>query len=102
MLVFCTVKQIKPRDENEAVNVARRGGRRIAGNNTASLNLFINDDTDEIFAKVERQQFKELGQPIIDKGRPGKSLYAIKGSVPRNFRMIRIENVRYLGDMEEG
>jgi hypothetical protein len=101
VLVFCTVKQIKPRDENEAVNVARRGGRRIIGSQTASLNLFLNDDTDEIFAKVERQQFKELGQPIVDRGRAGKALYAIKGSVPRNFRMIRVENVRYIGDMDE-
>lgn len=97
-LVFCVIKQIKPRDENEEVLVAKRKGE-IKKGQTAYLNMFLNDDTDEIYAKIDTRLFRELAQPIIDRGSPGKHLYAIKGKVPRNFRMITVENVRYIGEI---
>jgi DNA polymerase III alpha subunit len=102
-LLFCTFAKINPRDENEAVKVARRGGREIVGEPTASLNLQMMDDTDIMFGKISRWNFVNLGQPIVDRGRPGKALYAVKGVVKggSSFRMMMIENVRYIGDMEE-
>lgn len=99
-LVFGVVQQIKPRDENEAVNVAKRGGKVLTGA-TTSLNLTIADDTDRIFGKVDRFKFEKLGKEIVNRGRPGKALYAFKGWVPPNFRMIRIEQVRFLGFIDE-
>jgi hypothetical protein len=99
-MVFGVVQQIKPRDENEAVNVAKRGGKVLTGA-TTSLNLTIADDTDRIFGKVDRFKFEKLGKEIVNRGRPGKALYAFKGWVPPNFRMIRIEQVRFLGFIDE-
>jgi DNA polymerase III alpha subunit len=98
VLVFCVISQIKPKDENEQINVAKRGYKFKSM--TQSLNLRLKDDTDTMFAKVDRFKFEQIGRGIIERGRPGKALYAIKGKVPRDFRMIRVEMVRYLGDME--
>lgn len=99
VLAFVTFKQIKPRDENEAIDVAKRGFE-LKGP-TSFINLTAADDTDQIFAKIGRFQYEKLGVPIIERGRPGKALYAIKGIVPRDFRMIRVEAVRYIGDMDD-
>jgi len=103
VLVFATPKQIKPRDENEAVNVAKRGGKVITGP-TQSLNLTLADDTDVIFGKVDRFDFERMGKEFIDRGKPGKALYAIKGRVPPDFRMLRVTQIRFIGysdDIEE-
>jgi DNA-directed DNA polymerase III PolC len=101
VLVFCTMSKINPRDENEVVIVARRG-YKIKDKLTTSLNLQLTDDTDTIFGKIDRWKFPRLGKPIIDRGRPGKSLYAIKGKVRGggSFRMIMISQVRYIGDID--
>lgn len=99
VMVFCTVENIKPRDENEEARLAKRNGRRMTGP-TAYLNLRLADDTDVIFAKIGRWDYDTLGRPIVDRGRPGKALYAIKGSVPKDFRMIWVKAVRYIGDVE--
>lgn len=104
--VFCTLKKINPRDENEAINVAKRGGQVIVGEPTASLNLQLTDDTDTIFGKVSRWDYDVLAKPIVDRGRTGKCLYAIQGKVKggrsTSFRMIKIERVTYVGDITDG
>jgi DNA polymerase III alpha subunit len=100
VLVFGVAKQIKPKDENEAVNVAKRGYK--LNGPTAALNLWIMDDTDTIYCKINRYDFERLGKEIVDRGKPGKALYAIKGTVPPDFRMIRVSQVRYIGDMDDG
>lgn len=101
-LFFCVLSKINPRDENEVVIVARRG-HRIEGGKTTSLNLQLQDDTDTIFGKITRWQYEKLGRPIVDKGRVGKALYAVKGKMRANagFRMITISNVRYIGDLDK-
>lgn len=99
-LVFVTTAQIKPRDENENVNVAKRGGKVLTGP-TMSLNLTLADDTDRIFGKVDRFNFEKLGREIVDRGRPGKALYAMKGTVPRDFRMLQVKQVRFIGFIDD-
>lgn len=100
VLLFCTPNQIKPRDENEAVNVAKRGGRIITGP-TQSLNLTLADDTDVIFGKVDRFAFEKMGREFIDRGKPGKALYAVKGRVPPDFRMVKVNQIRFIGYADE-
>ncbi len=99
VLVLCTLAQIKPKDENEEINVAKRG-YKVKGPSKA-LNLRLQDDTDIVFAKIDRWRFEQLGQPILERGRAGKALYAVKGTIPPDFRMIRVNAVRYIGDMEQ-
>ncbi len=99
VMVFCVIRDIKPKDDNEEMAVAKRG-YKVKGKSQA-LNLWLADDTDKIFARVDRFDFDIIGQPIVDRGRAGKSLYAIKGQIPPDFRMIRVKQIRYIGDMEQ-
>lgn len=101
-LFFCTLTKINPRDENEVVIVARRG-YEIKDGKTTSLNVQCTDDTDTCFGKITRWQYERLGRPIVDLGRPGKALYAVKGTMRANagFRMVTIKNVRYIGDLDK-
>lgn len=98
VLVFCTPAKINPKDENEDINVKKRG-YAFKGPHL-SLGLHLADDSGSIYAKVGRFDYDKLAKGIIDRGRAGKSLYAIKGTVPRDFRMITIQMVRYIGDMD--
>lgn len=102
VLVFCTFTKINPRDENEAVRVAKRG-YKITDGQTAYLNLMMTDDSGTIFGQVPRWKYNTLGKAIVDRGKPGKCLYAIKGKVRggSSFRMVAIDVVRYLGDIEQ-
>lgn len=99
VLVFVTMAKINPKDENEEINVAKRGGKVLSGPHL-SLGLHLADDTDNIYAKVGRFDYEDIAKPIINRGRSNKALYAIKGTVPRDFRMINIKLVRYIGDID--
>ena len=108
VMLFCTLTKINPRDENEVIMVARRGGKKITDGKTTSLNLQLMDDTDTIFGKVNRFSYPTMGKEIVDRGRTDKALYAVKGKLkghrgnPSNsFRMVMIEGIRYIGDMDD-
>ncbi len=104
--VIGVANRISPRDHNEPVYVAKRGGRKMPPP-TRKLNLFLRDDYDEILCIVDRFNFARLGLPVIERGRPAKgrvdkgSIYAVRGTVPRDFRMISVTSLRYLGDMKD-
>jgi DNA polymerase III alpha subunit len=117
-MIIGVVRRIVPRDENEPVNIGKREARDVARyarwgkkppegtdykvkGETRYLNLFFQDDTDEILVRVDRGDYERLGVEVVERGRAGKSIYAVKGSVPRGFRMIKAVNMKYLGDMEE-
>lgn len=102
VVVFVTLSKINPRDENEAVIVARRG-YEIKDGKTTSLNLQLTDDTDTIFGKINRFDYERIGRAIVDRGRPNKCLYAIKGRIRggSSFRMISIKSVKYIGDIDK-
>lgn len=99
VLIFCTFLKINPRNENETINIAKRGGKLIEDGSTTSLNLQAADDTGQIFCKISRHDYKRLGLEIVNRGNPGKALYAVKGWVRENFtfRMISVKNVRFIG-----
>jgi DNA polymerase III alpha subunit len=108
VMLFCTLTKINPRDENEVIMVARRGGKKITDGKTTSLNLQLMDDTDTIFGKVSRFTYPTMGKEVVDRGRTDKALYAIKGKLkghrgnPSNsFRMVMIEGLRYIGDLDD-
>lgn len=99
-MIFCVLSKINPRDENETIIMARRG-YEITDGQTTSLNLQATDDTDTIFCKINRRDYERIGKPIVDRGKVGKHLYAIKGTVrgKTSFRMINVSVVRYIGEM---
>jgi hypothetical protein len=77
------------------------GGDYTVKGATKYLNLFFQDDTDEILVRIDTAEYEELGAEVVERGRAGKSIYAVKGAVPRGFRMLKAVNLLYLGDMEE-
>jgi DNA-directed DNA polymerase III PolC len=85
-----------PLNENEPARVARRG-YAVRGR-TEALNLHLRDDTGDIFCKVSRHMFPKIGHQIVN-GKALESIYAIKGTVPEDFRMVWVEQVRYLGEI---
>ena len=98
VLVFAVIAAMRVKNENDPVNVEKRG-YEVTGPKL-SLNLKLMDDTDEMFAQVDRFNFNDIGKQIMDRGKSEKAMYAIKGIVPKNFRMIRITNIRFIGFME--
>lgn len=101
VVVFCVIEKISPKDENEEVNVAKRGGKRLNGP-TQALNLRIGDDTDVVFAKINRWDYERIGRQVVERGGAGKALYAVKGTVPRGFRMVSVKNLKFIGMIDDG
>ena len=97
VVIAAVATRIAPRDANDLANVAKRGGRKVS---RASwyLNLFMRDDSDEVYCKVDRRDFARLATQIIERGKSGKAIYAVKGTVPLDFRMIKVTHVLYLGN----
>lgn len=91
--VWGLIESLNKVDENSADRVRRRGGRIMFGEHRA-INLWIADDTDRIFAKIDRHDYAVLGQEILQHG-PG--YYAVRGLVPSDFRMIKVERFKFIG-----
>ena len=100
VMVIGVVDKIALRDDNDAQKVANRGGTKLKGPSMA-LNMWMKDDSGDLLCRIQRWDFERLAPSVIDRGRPGKAIYAIKGEVPKDFRMIAVKQIKYMGDMEE-
>jgi|ERR1700687_1094225 len=96
VVIAAVATRIAPRDENDLQKVKKRG-RKLSGP-TMCLHMFMRDDSDEIFCKIDRFDYARLAQAIAERGKSGKAIYAIKGTVPPDFRMIKVQRILYLGD----
>lgn len=99
IVVFCLIRKIAPRDENELASIAKRNGKVMTGP-TMKLNLRVADDTEEMLAMVGRYDYEEIGKTIIDRGGANKSLYALKGSCMPGFKMFIIKRAIYIGELK--
>lgn len=96
VMIIGVLKKVEQINENTPERVARRG-REVYPSN--ALNLFIADDSGELFAKVHARSFDPLGLAILEKAQPGKSIFALKGSMSsHDFKMLWIDNARHIGD----
>ena len=91
---FGKLKEKNLRDMNEAVNLAKRGGRKVDSNNLW-LNMTFEDDTGPIISTVDRFKYNKLGKPIVEDGKIG-DWYLIKGYLKQGFRKIYVEKWRKL------
>jgi hypothetical protein len=102
VLIIGVLKKLAPKDLNEAVNVARRISNGWRGaypehEPHMALNIFIVDDTDQIFCQIGRYDYDRLATEMLERGGTGKAIYAIKGICPASFRMVRVERLKFLG-----
>jgi DNA polymerase III alpha subunit len=101
VLVIGVAEKVTPRDENELIKIAQRGGVVKEGQ-TASLNLFMRDDSGEILCKIGYRNYDALeGAKWTEETRAGKTIFAIKGKVPKDFRMIWVDRIKRLGEMDK-
>jgi uncharacterized protein YycO len=99
LIIQGVVNKIAPLNENELLRVAKRGGREVTGPTTA-LNLFVQDDSDEMFCKVHARDYERIGKEIVEHGRAGKAVYALKGNISSgDFRMMWVKNVDLIGEL---
>jgi DNA polymerase III alpha subunit len=99
VVVLGLAERLAPIDENEPIRVMRRNGRKFPPP-TEALNIFLRDDTDRLLCRVDRFNYPNIGRPVVERGKPGKVLYALKGFVPRNFRMLMVQRIKWLGDLD--
>lgn len=93
---------LKKKDRNDAESLARRKGKRVQGNSLA-LNLTIRDDSgSDIVCIIDPSDYNSAAPAIIERGGIDRAIYAIKGTIPDNFRMLSIKNIRYLCNVDDG
>lgn len=98
VMVIGVIKKITQINENEPDRVKKRGGREVFP--AEALNIFLQDDSGELFCKVHARSFDPLGRSILEKAVAGKSIFALKGSMgPYDFKLLWVNNARYIGDM---
>jgi len=93
-VVFGKLVEKNLRDLNEAVNLAKRGGRRAETHNLW-LNMKFEDDTGPILAGIDRFKYPKLGKPIVEDGKIG-DWYLLKGKINKGFRKLNLEKWRKL------
>jgi hypothetical protein len=97
--VIGTVTDIALRDHNESTAVERRG--YTMSNPTLWLNLMIQDDTDNMMARVSRFKYEQFGKHVVDRGKLNDAVYLVKGTVDHGFRKIEVERIKFLGLLSE-
>lgn len=98
VVILVKLIRLYPLDENEPGRVAKRG-YAVTGP-TRSVNFFVTDDTGDIFCKIGRRDYDRLAPILLNGTRQGKTLLAIKGYCPSDFRMIWVRQIKFLGDVE--
>jgi len=88
------------RDQNEAIRVHRRGGKRISGP-SMFLDLDIQDDTGKILTRVDRYDFESMGRSIWENA-PLGSWWLVRGErrlfggQDTGFKMIFVTKIKEL------
>jgi len=95
--VYCVVDKVKQINENDPAIVAKRG-YEFKGN-TLSVGGWLRDDSGKIYFKVDSKN-PDLVKEFIERARPGKTMFAIKGWCPQGFRMIKVNDFRYVGEID--
>lgn len=94
-LVFGKLKEKNLRDMNEAVNLMKRGGKKVTSNNLW-LNIMVEDDTGSIICRIDRFHYEKWGKPIVECMSEDEDWLLIKGSVSKGFRLIVVDKYRHL------
>lgn len=101
-LIIGRLVGLKKKDRNDEESLARRKGQ-VARGKAIALNLTIRDDSGaDILAIIDPSDYDSAAPAIMERGGVDKAIYAIKGDVPTNFRMISIKHIRFLCNIDDG
>ncbi len=102
-MIIGVIKKIEQINENTPERIARRNGRSVFP--SEALNIFLQDDSGELFCKVNNKNFDVVGRQILEDAVAKKSIYAFKGCIDQfmmdsyQFKMFRVESARHVGDI---
>jgi len=65
------------------------------------MTALLEDDTGDIKIFFNPRKYEEFGVKMLDSGRVGKTLWAVKGSTPDGGGIVFVDMVRFLGEFEE-
>lgn len=99
VVVIARLTDINPRDHNEVGSVVKRGYTMTG--QTKYLNLVIEDDTDRMLARINRRNFFPNGAAIVERGGAGDVIYALRGRISPDYRVLDINMVRFIGTMKK-
>lgn len=65
------------------------------------MTCVLEDDTGDIKFFINNRKYNEFGSKMLDSGKVGKTLWAVKGSTPDGGGIIFADKVRFLGEFQE-
>lgn len=65
------------------------------------MTCVLEDDTSDIKFFINNRKYEEFGAKMLDSGKVGKTLWAVKGSTPDGGGIIFADRVRFLGEFQE-
>ena len=89
----------KRRDMNESILIKRRNGKVIDdGYTTLFADVRVIDDSAvaPIILRIDRWDWKELGEPITERAVAGKDWFIVRGKKLRGFPMIKVFKIKCL------
>ncbi len=90
-VIGCMIKK-NLRDANEACFVTKRDGQYESGQ-TAWLNITIEDDTDSLMCKIQRQDYERIGRIIAETGKEDKDWYMVYGEKINGWNIMFVKNI---------
>jgi len=87
ILLFLRLVNAKPRKDDKS------GGMKMTA--------LMEDDTAQIKVFFNNTKYEGFGKDMLDRGRVGTTLWAVKGSVPDGGGIVFCDMVRYLGEFRE-
>jgi hypothetical protein len=101
IVVSGLVTRISSEFVNTPMRLKRRNGRVLSGP-TTMLNVYIRDDEfDDILCQVGRFDYERIATPIIDHGKRNGPLWGFIGTVPQDYRMLRVQVAELIGNMDK-
>ena len=65
------------------------------------MTALMEDDTGEVKVFFNDSKYIQYGVPMLDKGRVGTTLWAVKGSQPDGGGIVFVDAIRYLGEFKQ-
>lgn len=94
-LYLGTLKSKRPGDQNEAVRIAKRGGKRIEGN-SLFVDFMVTDDLGtQIICRARHQDYLDFGRRANEELQEGDDLL-VRGRRLEGFSMLIIDKIKCL------
>jgi hypothetical protein len=100
VLWLAKVMEKKPRDVNEAVALAKRGGKLMRAPTAYADFRFADDTGTQIIARIDRFDFEPLGRIALERLQPGVDVVLVRGRRIKNYSMIKIDKLKCLNRPE--